>query len=80
MRSTLSFGMQGVENEIENSEFVVRHFPGPGDFTLGTGATRQSVSQNRLRIITGGFFAQDQIGIGDVVDLVTRLTESLMVG
>ena len=48
MRSTLSFGMQGVENEIENSEFVVRHFPGPGDFTLGTGATRQSDLDHRV--------------------------------
>ena len=34
IRSTLSFGAQGVENEIENSEYVVRHYPGPGDFTL----------------------------------------------
>ena len=65
IRSTLSFGAQGVENEIENTETVVRHYPGPGAFTLSTGATRQSVSQNRLRIINGGFFLQDQIAIGD---------------
>ena len=65
IRSTLSFGAQGVENEIENSEYVVRHYPGPGEFTLQTGATRQNVDHNRLRIITGGFFMQDQIGISD---------------
>ena len=65
IRSTLSFGAQGVENEIENSEYVVRHYPGPGDFTLQTGATRQDVDHNRLRVITGGFFMQDQIGISD---------------
>ena len=65
IRSTLSFGAQGVENEIENSEYVVRHYPGPGEFTLQTGATRQDVDHNRLRVITGGFFMQDQIGISD---------------
>ena len=65
IRSTLSFGAQGVENEIENSEYVVRHYPGPGEFTLQTGATRQYVAHNRLRVITGGFFMQDQIGISD---------------
>jgi TonB-dependent SusC/RagA subfamily outer membrane receptor len=65
IRSTLSFGAQGVENEIENSEYVVRHYPGPGEFTLQTGATRQYVDHNRLRVITGGFFMQDQIGISD---------------
>ena len=65
IRNTLSFGAQGVENEIENTETVVRHYPGPGDFTLSIGATRQSVSQNRLRIINGGFFAQNQFGFDD---------------
>ncbi len=65
IRSTLSFGAQGVENEVENSEYVVRHYPGPGEFTLQTGATRQYVDHNRLRVITGGFFMQDQIGISD---------------
>ncbi|MDE0651965.1 MAG: TonB-dependent receptor [Gammaproteobacteria bacterium] len=65
IRSTLSFGAQGVENEIENSEYVVRHYPGPGEFTLQTGATRQDVDHNRLRVITGGFFMQDQIGISN---------------
>ena len=65
IRSTLSFGAQGVENDIENNEYVVRHYPGPGEFTLQTGATRQSISHNRLRVITGGFFMQDQIGISD---------------
>ena len=65
IRNTVSFGMQGVENEIENNEYVVRHYPGEGDYTLQTGATRQSVGHNRLRIITGGFFLQDQIGFSD---------------
>ena len=65
IRSNLSFGAQGVENEVENSEYVVRHYPGPGEFTLQTGATRQYVDHNRLRVITGGFFMQDQIGISD---------------
>ena len=65
IRNTLSFGAQGVENDIENSEYVVRHFPATGDFTLQTGFLRQSVGHNRLRIVSGGFFMQDQIGIDD---------------
>lgn len=64
-RSTLSFGAQGIESDIENNEYVVRHFPAPGDFTLQTGFQRQSVQHNRLRVITGGFFAQNQIGLND---------------
>ena len=65
IRNTLSFGMQGVQNEIETSEVVGRHFPGPGDYTLSSAATRQSVTQNRLRVITGGFFAQNMVGFSD---------------
>jgi TonB-dependent SusC/RagA subfamily outer membrane receptor len=65
IRNTLSFGMQGVQNELENSEYVGRHFPGPGDWTLNAAATRQSVTQNRLRVITGGFFAQNMVAFSD---------------
>ena len=59
LRSTLSFGMQGVENEIENTEVVGRNYPRPGEYTLSSAATKQSMNQNRLRVITGGFFAQN---------------------
>jgi TonB-dependent SusC/RagA subfamily outer membrane receptor len=65
LRSTLSFGMQGVENEIENTEVVGRNYPGPGEYTLSSAATKQSMNQNRLRVITGGFFAQNMLAFQD---------------
>ena len=65
LRSTVSFGMQGVENEIENSEMVGRNYPGPGVYTLSSAATKQNMTQNRLRVITGGFFAQNMLAFQD---------------
>jgi len=65
LRSTLSFGMQGVENEVENSEMVGRSYPGPGEYTLSSAATKQYMTQNRLRVITGGFFAQNMLAFQD---------------
>ena len=65
IRSTLSFGMQGVQNELETSETVGRGFPGPGDFTLSSAAIRQQFTQNRLRTISGGFFLQDMLALSD---------------
>tara|TARA_Y100000994_G_scaffold245162_1_gene246312 strand:+ start:166 stop:3078 length:2913 start_codon:yes stop_codon:yes gene_type:complete len=65
LRSTVSFGMQGVENEVENSEMVGRSYPGPGEYTLSSAATKQYMTQNRLRVITGGFFAQNMLAFQD---------------
>jgi len=65
LRSTVSFGMQGVENEVENSEMVGRNYPGPGEYTLSSAATKQYMTQNRLRVITGGFFAQNMLAFQD---------------
>jgi TonB-dependent SusC/RagA subfamily outer membrane receptor len=65
LRSTLSFGMQGVQQEIENAEYLGREFPGPGVWTLSSAAIRQTMTQNKLRVITGGFFGQNQLGLAD---------------
>ncbi|SVB79069.1 uncharacterized protein METZ01_LOCUS231923, partial [marine metagenome] len=65
LRSTVAFGMQGVENEIENTEMVGRNYPGPGEYTLSSAATKQYMTQNRLRVITGGFFAQNMFALDD---------------
>jgi len=65
LRSTVSFGMQGVENEVENSEMVGRNYPGPGEYTLSSAATKQYMTQNRLRVITGGFFMQNMLAFQD---------------
>jgi TonB-dependent starch-binding outer membrane protein SusC len=65
VRSTLSFGMQGVQHEVENAEYVGREFPGTGVWTLSSAAIRQTMTQNKLRVITGGFFGQNQVGVSD---------------
>jgi len=65
LRSTLSFGAQGVQTENENTLTVGREFPGPGEYTLSSAALRQNMNQNKLRVITGGFFAQSMLGFSD---------------
>ena len=65
LRSTFSFGAQGTQNEIETSETVGRGFPGPGDYTLSSAAIRQAITQNRLRVISGGLFAQNMFALSD---------------
>jgi TonB-dependent SusC/RagA subfamily outer membrane receptor len=65
VRSTLSFGAQAVQSASENTLTVGRHFPGPGDYTLGTAATRHQIDQNRLRVVTGGFFGQNMFAFAD---------------
>ena len=65
IRNTLSVGAQAVQTETENGETVGRHFPGPGEYTLSTAATRWDMGQRKLRVITGGFFGQNAVGIQD---------------
>jgi outer membrane receptor protein involved in Fe transport len=65
LRNTVSFGMQGVQNHVENAEYLGHSFPGPGDWTLSSAAVRQTMTQNKLRVITGGFFGQSQFGLLD---------------
>jgi TonB-linked SusC/RagA family outer membrane protein len=65
IRSTLSFGAQATQMETENGETVGRHFPGPGEYTLSTAATRWDMGQRKLRTITGGFFGQNALGFSD---------------
>ena len=65
VRNTLSFGAQGVQTELENGETIGRHFPGPGEYTLSTAATRYNMGQRKLRTVSGGFFGQNQFGISD---------------
>ena len=65
LRSTLSFGLQGVQQEIENAEYLGRDFPGPGDWTLSSASTRQTMNENKLRVITGGFFGQNMFALSD---------------
>jgi len=65
MRSTLSFGAQGIQSEVENTLTIGRVFPGPGDYTLSSAAQRQQMSQNKLRVVTGGFFAQNLFALSD---------------
>jgi outer membrane receptor protein involved in Fe transport len=65
VRSTLSFGMQGVQHEVENAEYLGVGFPGPGTWTLSSAAERLTMSENKLRVITGGLFGQNMFALSD---------------
>jgi outer membrane receptor protein involved in Fe transport len=64
LRSTFSFGVQGVENNEETVWASGLDFPGPGDYTVSSTARREGWS-SKLRMITGGFFVQDMLGFAD---------------
>jgi hypothetical protein len=65
VRNTLSFGAQALQTDHENGESTGRHFPGPGEYTLSTAATRWDLGQRKLRVITGGFFGQSLMAFAD---------------
>jgi len=64
LRSTFSWGFQGVENREERLTADGDDFPGPGDYTI-TSTARQSSSQSLIKVITGGFFFQDMFALSD---------------
>ena len=72
VRSTFSFGFQGVQNTEESVRASGRDFPGPGDYTISSTA-RKSANQDRLRVITGGFFLQDMLALSDKYFLTAGL-------
>jgi outer membrane receptor protein involved in Fe transport len=64
LRSTLSFGFQGSENQEETLWASGDRFPGPGDYTISSAASRQAF-QTEIRALTGGFFFQDMLAFND---------------
>ncbi|MBI4521701.1 MAG: TonB-dependent receptor [Gemmatimonadetes bacterium] len=64
LRSTLSFGVQGVENTEETVWATGSELPGPGDYTISSASMRDSY-QTKIRVITGGLFVQDMLALSD---------------
>jgi len=64
VRNTFSYGMQGVENTEETVWAQGNDLPGPGDYTVTSAANREGYQQ-KIRVITGGFFLQDMIALSD---------------
>lgn len=64
LRSTISWGAQLIEEQEVDVGGHVEDLPGPGVPTLRSGA-RQSAGEDRMRIITGGFFLQNSFGLHD---------------
>jgi TonB-dependent SusC/RagA subfamily outer membrane receptor len=64
VRNSFSFGVQGLENTEETVYANGQTFPGPGEYTVSSAATRTGF-QNKLRMLTGGFFFQDLIAVAD---------------
>lgn len=58
LRSTLSLGAQSATTEEITVDGYSANFPGPSQPTLTTGSLRQSF-EDRIRLVTGGFFAQN---------------------
>ena len=57
LRGAFSAGAQLVEHEELTITAEGDDFPGPGDYTVSSTA-RRDAEEERLRVITGGFFAQ----------------------
>jgi TonB-dependent SusC/RagA subfamily outer membrane receptor len=72
LTTSFSAGGQFISNEEQNLVGYSLNFPGPTNPTLSTGSI-QSVSEERLRVLTGGFFLQNVTGWRDRVFLTTGL-------
>ncbi|MBI4520450.1 MAG: TonB-dependent receptor [Gemmatimonadetes bacterium] len=64
LENTFSWGFQGVEQKDETIWALGNDFPGPGDYTVSSSARREGY-QDKLRVITGGFFLQDMLALSD---------------
>ena len=64
VRGTFSFGSQYVNSDVNDASGYSEGFPGPGQPTVSSGATKLAF-ENRQVIITGGGFVQALLGYKD---------------
>ena len=64
LTTTLSIGGQFVSTDEQTIDGYALNFPGPNNPTLSSGSI-QAVSEERLRVLTGGFFGQSLTGFRD---------------
>jgi TonB-dependent SusC/RagA subfamily outer membrane receptor len=72
LRTSFSAGGQFVSTSDQTIDGYSLNFPGPNNPTLSTGSI-QNVSEDRLRVLTGGFFVQNLTGFLDRFFLTTGL-------
>jgi hypothetical protein len=72
LRTSFSAGGQFISTEEQTLDGYSLNFPGPNNPTLSTGSI-QNVSEDRLRVLTGGFFVQNLTGFRDRFFLTTGL-------
>lgn len=72
LKTSLSAGGQFISTEEQTIDGYALNFPGPNNPTLSTGSI-QSVTEERLRVLTGGFFVQNLTGFRDRYFLTTGL-------
>lgn len=72
LSTSLSAGGQFTSNDEQTIDGYSLNFPGPTNPTLSTGSIT-SVSEDRLRVLTGGFFAQNLLRLKDRYFLTTGL-------
>jgi TonB-dependent starch-binding outer membrane protein SusC len=72
LTTSFSAGGQFISTEEHSVVGYSLNFPGPTNPTLSTGSI-QSTSEDRLRVLTGGFFVQNLTGFRDRFFLTTGL-------
>lgn len=70
--STLSWGGQAIEEETNSVTGYATDFPGPGEPTLSSGASKLSF-EDRIRVINAGFFGQARFDFRDRLFLTAGL-------
>ena len=68
LHSTFAWGGQASTIDTRDVEAFATNFTGPGDPTVSTGS-QWNGSENRIKIVTGGFFLQEMLGWRDRVFL-----------
>ena len=64
LRSTLSWGAQGVSTETRETSAYGENFPGPGRPTVPSAGTTLGFEE-RQRVVNGGFFGQALLDLND---------------
>ncbi|MBI4540870.1 MAG: TonB-dependent receptor [Gemmatimonadetes bacterium] len=70
--ATFSWGAQTVETEELTTHGWGEYFPGPGDAVVSNGSI-QLASEERIRVINGGFFGQVRFDVRDRIFLTAGL-------
>ena len=65
--SSFTTGLQVFNTESVINSTVGTNFPGPGIEVVGAAGSNRDLSESRLLQVTGGYYAQEQVGFNDWV-------------